>query len=143
MEPSKNCVDLVKRYEGLRLDAYRDVGGLWTIGYGHTEGPIPAQCTEQQANFWLLSDLQNAAFEVEGCLEVDVNQNRFDALCSFTFNVGVRNLLASHLLQLINGEQYNFAGGEFEKWDHVGHLVVAGLLARRQAERVLFETPEA
>jgi lysozyme len=70
-----------------------------------------------------------------------VNQNQFDALVSFTYNLGVGALHGSTLLHLVNQSDFTNAANEFPKWDHAGGVVVAGLLRRRLAEQTLFTTP--
>ena len=132
--------NLTETFEGCRLKAYQDSKGVWTIGYGHTGGIVCAglTCTQAQADTWLLTDITWAENEVNRHLHVTVTQNEFDALVDFTFNCGSGNFEHSSLLELVNRGDLLHAAQEFEKWDHCGGLVVAGLLRRRQAEEALF-----
>jgi lysozyme len=134
--------DLIKSFETLRLQAYRDQRGITTIGWGHTRGVLLTDtCTIDQAEIWFLSDV---AVSVAGCnrtLLVPLNQNQFDALVSFTFNLGVGSEAHSTLLKDINSEDFAGAADQFLQWDHVDGVVDPGLTRRRFAERALFLTP--
>lgn len=132
---------LIKSFEQCRLTAYQDQRGRWTIGWGHT-GPEVVQgleWTQEQADAALLSDLHTAVNAVMRDVDVAINQNQFDALVSFAFNVGETAFVGSTLLRLLNGGYPNLAASEFPKWDHVGRAVSAGLLRRCEAEQQLFE----
>lgn len=96
-------LNLIKEFEGLRLVAYKCPAGVWTIGYGHTynvkEGDI---ITEAQATEFLMEDISNAVDIVAGStMDVELTQNQFDALVSFTYNVGVKNFSDSTLLRKV------------------------------------------
>lgn len=141
MQTSQNGVDLIKGFEGCRLTAYQDQVGVWTIGYGHT-GPevVPAfTITQDQAEGILKHDLIRFEDGVNNAVKVSLSQNQFDALVSFSYNLGLHTLQNSTLLKLLNSGDYDGAAGEFVKWDHAGGQVVAGLLHRRQAEQALFQ----
>jgi len=127
---------LTEKFEGERFAAYWDaLGKLWTIGFGHTKGVVSGMTSTHQQNVnWLLDDIAGAVKNVNQHLEVDVSQGLFDALVDFDFNCGDGNLNTSTLLKLVNENQIQEAILEFDKWDHAGGKVVAGLLARRQAE---------
>jgi len=136
---SPTGIDLIKGFEGLRLKAYQDAGGIWTIGYGHTLGVWADQSvTETQAEQLLLNDVQGAVICVDRKVGPEITQNQFDALVSFVFNVGCAAFCGSTLLRLINAGEDTLAAQEFVKWDHAGTQVLAGLLKRREAERDLF-----
>lgn len=140
------AVNLVKQFEGCRLDAYPDVGtgaAPWTIGYGHT-GLVNAgdSISSADAERLLGIDLAKAGASVESLLSVAVNDNEFSALVSFCFNLGSGNLRSSTLLRKLNGRDISGAADEFVKWDRAAGRVLAGLLARREAERTLFLTPD-
>ena len=138
MEPSQACVDLVKSFEGCELEAYRDLGGVWTIGYGHTAGVYEGMAIDDdRAGELLRQDLAATAIYVNGALHVPVSQPQFDALVSFAFNV--KGWRGSTLLKLVNAGEFALAAKEFPKWDHVGKTEVAGLERRRLAEQELFE----
>jgi lysozyme len=95
-------------------------------------------CTLDQAEIWFLGDMAMAVAGVNSTLTRQVTQNQFDALASFTFNVGIGNEAHSTLIRLVNAGQDAWAADEFPKWDHVGKKVSAGLDVRRHAERALY-----
>jgi lysozyme len=137
---SKNGVSLTESFEGVRLTAYQDQVGVWTIGYGHTGPGVCAglTITQDQANELLAQDVATAASNVNRLVTIPLTQDEFDALVDFTFNVGTSNFASSTLLRDLNSSNFADAATQFERWDHAGGLVVAGLLRRRQAETTLF-----
>ncbi len=149
---SKQGLDLIKKFEGLRLKAYLCPAGVWTIGYGHTKGVYPGMViTQELADKFLVDDVWNFEREVESLVHVPVTQGQFDALVSFAFNVGsdidedtiAEGLGDSTLLKHLNVRHYNLAADEFPKWNKVrGRDGVLrperGLVLRRSAERALF-----
>ena len=142
MQPSQNAIQLVKASEGLRLTAYSDSVGVLTIGYGHTGAVRPGQTiTQEQADAFLAQDLGVAGAAVNRLVTVPLNQNQFDALTSFTFNLGEGNLARSTLLKLLNQKNYQAAAAQFPVWCMAGGQALKGLRDRRAAERALFETP--
>ena len=140
MQYSKRGLEsLTIPFESCRLEAYQDQRGVWTIGYGHTAHVYRGQtCTEEQAEAWLLEDTTIAESAVNRLVHTKLTQGEFDALVDFTFNVGVGNFSNSTLLDDLNHAQFEAAANQFEKWDHVSGQVVAGLLRRRLAEKVVF-----
>lgn len=143
MKTSQKGVDLIKRFEGLRLTSYQCEAGVWTIGYGTTGPEIgPDQTiTEQRAEELLREDLTYFEKSVSDLLIVSVNQNEFDALVSFTFNVGVYAFKSSTLLSLLNDKtDKTIVASEFLKWVKVGSNVSEGLRKRREQEKALFLT---
>jgi lysozyme len=139
MKYSKDGLHLTEQFEGCRLSAYQDSGGLWTIGYGHTAGVHPGMsCTQAQAEQWLAEDIAWAESQVNRLVRVALTQDEFDALVDFTFNCGVGNFIHSTLLALVNAGKMDQAAKEFERWDKAGGVVVAGLLRRRIAEEAEF-----
>jgi lysozyme len=139
MTYSARGLALTEQFEGLRLVAYKDSVGFWTIGYGHVKGVVPGQvCTPADADKWLRDDVQNAENAVNELVFVPLTQNQFDALVDFTFNLGRGALAGSTMLKLINASKFDEAAGEFVKWDHAGGVELPGLLRRRIAERDLF-----
>lgn len=139
---STTGIELIKRFEGLRLSAYLDAVRVPTIGYGHTKTARMGQkITAAQAEELLVKDL--AVFEqaVNDLVAVDINQNEFDALVSFAFNVGAGALNRSTLLRVLNKGRRQAAADEFLRWNRAGARVLAGLTRRRAAERTLFLTP--
>lgn len=138
------CVTLVCFYEGLKLTAYQDSVGVWTIGYGHTGPDVTPGLTITQAQAEQLqqTDLNKAAAGVDGCVSVNINQNQRGALISFAYNVGVGNLKRSTLLKKLNVGDFAGAAAEFPRWNKAGGQVLAGLTTRRRAEQALFLCPD-
>jgi lysozyme len=134
--------DLTKQFEGLRLTAYQDQVGVWTIGYGHTGREVHGGMiiTEDQADVLLHSDVAGAVACVNRAVTANITQCQFDALVDFTFNLGYGRLLGSTLLRDINASEFDLASPQFLLWDHAGGVVVPGLLTRRKAERDLFQS---
>lgn len=144
MTPSADAYALIKRHEGLRLHAYRDPVGIWTIGWGHTESVVRGQTISlHQAEALLAHDVGRAAQAVSRLVTVPLNQGMFDALTSFVFNLGEGRLADSTLLILLNGQDYAGAAREFGKWvkgQVKGRkITLPGLVKRRAEERALFE----
>ena len=140
MQISKAGLDLIKQFEGLYLKAYRCPAGVPTIGYGHTAGVAMGQTiTQQQADDYLRRDVRQFERAVARLVTVPLTQGQFDALVSFSFNLGEGALAQSTLLRLLNAGDYAGAGLEFERWNKAGGRVLPGLVRRRAAERALFE----
>lgn len=139
---SDSGLALTKRFEGLNLDSYQDQVGVWTIGYGHTGPSVHGglTITEDQADQLLRSDIAAAVTCVNGAVTATINQNQFDALVDFVFNLGCSALLSSTLLRDLNAGDFAAAATQFLLWDHAGGVVISGLHRRRQAERDLFQT---
>lgn len=98
-------------------------------------------CTQEQADQWAQEDSCNCENDVNAHVTVQLTQCEFDALVDFCFNLGGQSLNGSTLLKLVNESNFAAAANEFDKWDHAGGQVVAGLLRRREAEKVEFEGP--
>jgi lysozyme len=128
--------------EGLRLEAYQDVVGVWTIGFGHTGAEVKRGLviTPDAAKSLLLSDAETAEKCVNNCVSGIITQGQFDALCSFVFNLGCTALRNSTLLRKLNSGDDVGAAEEFSKWNHAGGHIVAGLTKRRLEEKELFLT---
>lgn len=143
MKLSQKGLDLIKEFEGLRLKAYSDVGGVPTIGYG-TTGPdikLGMEITQTEAEDLLRSDVEVFEQGVSNLVKVAINQNEFDALVSFSYNVGLTALQSSTLLRLLNdNSDRSVVASQFLRWDKVGNKSVEGLLRRRKAEKDLFLT---
>jgi lysozyme len=140
---SANGLALTERFEGLRLQAYQDSVGVWTIGYGHTSPDVHAglTITGQQAKILLAADVAWAVACVNKAVTSAINQNQFDALVDFTFNLGCASLVQSTLLRLLNAADFAAAAPQFLRWNKAGGKVLKGLTLRRQAEMDLFNTP--
>lgn len=143
MKTSDWGVALIEAFEGCVLTAYPDPGTgaePWTIGCGHTLGVVPGMTiTREEASALLREDLQWAEAGVNHQVKVPLTQNQFDALVSFTFNVGQGALAGSTLLRLLNDGKYAEAGAQFLVWNRGGSGVMEGLTRRREAERALFD----
>ena len=142
MSYSEAGLQLTESFEGLELTAYRDVVGVLTIGYGHTGSDVVPglTITQEQAEALLDADVQSAVDTVNHVVTVDVTQGQFDAMVDFTFNLGCGAFKGSTLAQMVNAGNFAGAAGQFPLWDHAGGAVVQGLLARRQAEVVVFNS---
>lgn len=134
--------DLTKQFEGLRLTAYQDQAGVWTIGYGHTGREVHGGLiiTNDQADILLHSDVAGAVACVNRAVTANIFQSRFDALVDFVFNLGCGRLLGSTLLRHVNAGEFDLAAPQFLRWDHAGGMVLPGLLTRRKAEMTLFQS---
>lgn len=141
MKVSNNGINLVKRFEGLELKAYRDSVGILTIGYGHTHAVKAGDIiTGEQADAFLREDLQVAELTVNTNVKVKLTQGQFDALVSFVFNLGSGNFVKSTLIKKLNVGDYAGAADEFGKWVNAGGKKLPGLVKRRAAEREVFLT---
>ena len=144
MKISNNGLNLIKQFEGLRLNAYDDGVGVWTIGYGTIKYPNGVRVkrgdkiTQAQADQYIANDVATFERAVNMLVNVPLNQNQFDALVSFTYNLGATNLSASTLLKKLNSKDYEGAAAEFPKWNKAGGKVMTGLVRRRKAEMELF-----
>ena len=125
---SKKGADLIKSFEGLRLSAYNDGAGVMTIGYGHT-GNVKAgeTITKAQAEADFTEDVKWAVDTVNSAVTVDLKQNQFDALVSFTFNVGQVAFKSSTLLTKLNSGNYSSVPSELDRWIYAGEKT--GMLA--------------
>lgn len=142
MRISQKGIDLIKRFEGLRLTAYKCSAGVDTIGYGHTGPDVTPglRITEEEAEKLLWRDTESAQQTVSSFVSVKLNQNEYDALVSFTFNVGPTAFVNSTLLRLLNhGAERKVVAGEFARWVKAGSdKPVPGLVRRREEEKKLF-----
>ena len=146
MKISEAGIDLIKRFEGLELKSYQDIAGVWTIGYGHTETAGPDQkINEREAEELLRHDLGPRERAVEQLVSVALNQNEFDALVSFVFNVGANGFKNSTARRRLNRNDRMGAAEALTWWNKAtvsGVLrEVRGLTRRRAAESALFLTP--
>ncbi|MBC1238253.1 glycoside hydrolase family protein [Nostoc sp. 2RC] len=130
---------LIKFFEKLYLNAYQDVVGVWTIGWGCTEGIRSGMTiTETQAEEMLRKELSKFEAAVTNTVQVELNDNQFAALVAFSYNVGVGALKESTLLKLLNEGKYQEAADQLLRWDKAGAKAYLGLSRRRRAERSLF-----
>ncbi len=146
MKISENGIALIKMFEGRELESYQDIAGVWTIGYGHTETAGPNQrISEREAEELLRRDLEPRERAVQQLASVSLNQNEFDALVSFVFNVGVNAFKNSTARKRLNRNDRTGAAEALTWWNKAtvkGVLrEVRGLTRRRAAEAALFLTP--
>jgi lysozyme len=150
MQMSPHGLELLEQWEGFKLTVYKDSAGLPTIGVGHlltkselssgkiTINGVPVKyadgLTEQQVTDLLGQDVGPAAAAVSGNVKVPLSQNQFDALVSFTFNVGVNAFKSSTLLKVLNQKQYDQVPTQLLRWTRAGGQVVQGLVNRRNNE---------
>ena len=148
MKISENGVALIKQFEGLELEAYQDIAGIWTIGYGHIETAREGmRISEREAEALLRRDLKPRESAVDRLASVPLNQNEFDALVSFVYNVGIEGFRRSTARKRLNRGDRLGAADALTWWNKatVGGVLreVTGLTRRRAAERALFLTPTA
>lgn len=130
---------LIKDFEGVRLTSYKDMVGVWTIGYGHTKTAKPGmRITMYGATELLRQDLVWVEKAIKRNVKVPLTQNQYDALASWVFNLGETNLRKSTLLKKLNAGDYTGAGQEMLRWNKAGGKVVRGLTRRREAEVALW-----
>ena len=131
---------MTKSFEGLRLNAYQDVAGVWTIGYGSTIPIVhPGEViTEQEAEQRLIANMQTAVVAVNTLVKVSITRGQFDGMVDFVFNVGQGNFRNSTLLRKVNAGDFAGSAAQFLVWDEAGGQIEPGLLRRRQAEMAMF-----
>lgn len=146
MELSDEGIKFLFESEGLRLNSYKDSGGVWTIGFGTTVingKPVRKgmTCTKQQAYKYFKDHLSKIVYPtIEEYVNVELNQNQFDSLCSFIYNVGNGAFISSTLLKKLNKNDYIGASEELLRWNKDNGKVVSHLTERRTAEKQLFRT---
>jgi lysozyme len=132
-------LEMIKHFEGLELNAYQCAAGVWTIGYGHTKGVQKGMViSEDTANEMLVEELKEYENYINTLVKVELNQNQFDAMVSWVYNLGSSNLQASTLLKVLNAGDYEGVPAQIMRWNKAGGKVLEGLTRRRQAEADLF-----
>lgn len=141
MKISEKGLGLIRSFEGLELKSYKDSIGILTIGYGSTGSHVKSGMviTKEEAEDLLKQDVSRFESGVNNLVKVPLTQNQFDALVSFSFNLGLGNLKSSTLLKKLNISDYSGAANEFLRWNRAGGKVLNGLTRRRQAEKDMFE----
>lgn len=139
MKISDKGLALIKKYEGLRLKAYKCPAGIWTVGYGSTGPHVKSgmEITEAQANALLMLDVSRFETGVNALASCKT-QGQFDALVSFAFNLGLGNLDSSTLLKKHKAGDYAGAADQFPRWNKSDGMALPGLVKRRAAERELY-----
>lgn len=140
MKISQKGINLIKQFEGVRLNAYLDPVGVWTIGYGHTKGVYSGMVISQgEADDLLRVDIESHVFRMKQIITSDINQNQFDALASFCFNLGAYILdNDQELLRQINTSDWKGTTVTMLKYCYGGGVWLQGLYNRRVAETNLF-----
>jgi lysozyme len=143
MTTSPAAINLIKRFESLRLDAYLCPAGVWTVGWGHTAGVREGlRITEEMAEEFLCRDIQQAVSGLSTVILAPLTQGQYDALVSLCFNLrgGAQRLssIAPRLVAKINSGDVAGAAGELLDIDRANGEVLPGLVRRRQAERAMF-----
>jgi len=141
MKISQKGLAVIKQFEGLRLTAYKCPAGVLTIGYGSTGAHVKPgmTITAQEAERLLLDDLARFEVGVQEVIKQPFTQGQFDALVSFSFNVGLGALRESTLAAKLKAGDVTGAANEFARWNKAGGKILAGLVKRRKAEKLLFE----
>ncbi len=151
MRVNKATLDLIRRFEGLRLAAYRDAAGVWTIGYGHTSMAGPPKVkpgmriSRKRARAILRDDVNRVARQVSDTLGpgllARLNENQSGALVSFAYNVGIGNFRRSSVLRAVREGRFDDVPRLLLRWTKAGGKTLRGLVRRRRAEGRLWLTP--
>jgi|TARA_R110000824_G_scaffold42498_6_gene125109 lysozyme len=141
MHTSDEGFELIKKFEGCELEAYKCAAGVWTIGYGHTKDVQEGdRWTEEKADFMLWRELDDEyEHYVNSLVTVPMNQSQFDSLVSWTYNLGPNNLKKSSMLRVLNEGKYDEVPAQMKRWNKAKGKVLAGLTRRREAEGLMFE----
>ena len=140
MKISKEGLALIKKFEGCKLESYKCAAGVWTIGYGSTKGIKEGMSiSQEEADNLLLEDVAVFEDNVLDAVTMPLSQHQFDALVSWTFNIGGANLKASTMLKKLNAGEYEEVPAQMKRWNKAGGKVLQGLIRRREAEALLFE----
>ncbi|MFW1837583.1 lysozyme [Acinetobacter gyllenbergii] len=144
MSISTHGINLITSFEDLKLNAYDDGVGVWSIGFGTTVYPtgVPVRqgdsCTLEQANSFFQYDLKRFEKAVNEAITVPISQNQFDALVSLSYNIGSYAFKSSTLVKYLNVLDEYAAAEQFLVWNKAGGKVLKGLVRRREAEKSLF-----
>ena len=131
---------LIRKWEGCELKAYKDTGGVWTIGYGHTKTAKPGmRITEEVAEELLRGDLDWVEDVINSSVQVPINQVQYDVLASFVYNIGGTQFRNSTLLRKLNAYDYAGVTKEFLRWKYDNGRMIQGLLNRREEEAATWE----
>jgi lysozyme len=140
LKTSQEGISLIKSFEGCELSAYRCSANVPTIGYGHTAGVSDGDtCTLEEAEQMLTEDLVEFENYVKKYVETDLEQNQFDSLVAWVYNLGPKNLSESTLLKELNAGNLEEVPRQMKRWNRAGGQVLDGLIRRREAESRLFK----
>lgn len=141
---SERGFEVIREFEGFRENAYLDTGGVWTIGFGTIKYPNGTKvkkgdtCTCAQAEAWLKNDTAWVDACLDRTIKVTVNQNQFDALASFVYNVGETAFMKSTMLKVLNAGNFAGTASQFDRWVYDNGKAINGLINRRKKEKALF-----
>ena len=140
MHISKEAINLIKNFEGLRTKSYLCPAGIRTIGYGHVlaANDNRKNISEKEAEELLRQDVIKSETSVLRNIIVNLTQGQFDALVSFTYNLGDAALQRSTLRQKINRHEHEEVPKELRRWIHAGGRILSGLVKRREAEAEMY-----
>lgn len=140
MKTSQKGIDLIKKHEGCKLEAYLCPAGVPSIGYGHTKNVfLGTTITQAEAEALLREDLSYCESAVIRLVKKPINQNQFDALVSFVFNIGEGKFKTSTLLKVINNDPNDYAiKPQFQRWIFADGKTLPGLIDRRNEEAKLY-----
>mgnify|MGYP003638022248 CR=1 FL=1 len=140
MKISSEGIELIKKFEGCETTAYQDSVGVWTIGFGHTKGVQEGQsCSMQDAETMLSEEMDEYEGYINSMVDVDLNQNEFDSLVAWVYNLGPTNLRESTLLKILNAGDKDGIPEQINRWNRAGGKILQGLVRRRQAESLMFQ----
>ena len=143
MKISQEGINLIKKIEGCELEAYKCAAGVWTKGYGSTKGVKEGDTiTQDEAEELLIKDLEVFEKAVNDAVKVAMVQCQFDALVSWTFNLGPGNLNSSTMLKKLNGREFDEVSEQMKRWNKANGKTLDGLIRRREAEALLYEGKE-
>ena len=143
MNISQEGLSLIKKFEGCELKSYKCAAGVWTIGYGAIKGVTEnMQITKEEADKLLLHEMDEYEGYINNMVTVDLNQNQFDSLVSWVFNLGPSNLKSSTMLKVINNNELDEVPSQIKRWNKANGKVLEGLIRRREAEALLFQNKE-
>jgi lysozyme len=138
-----NTLDFIKMQEGLKLKAYKEDDGIWTIGYGTTRINGKAvvsgmTITKEQAEDLVEKDARDAVDTIERLVKTELSDNQMAALTSFVYNIGSTKFITSTMLDLLNAKDFVGASKQFDRWIYIKGKISRGLVKRRKAEKELF-----
>jgi len=140
LKTSQEGISLIKLFEGCELSAYRCSADVPTIGYGHTAGVSDGDtCTQEEAESMLSKDLEEFEDYIKNYVNVALEQNQFDALVAWVYNLGPTNLKSSTLLRELNESKYDEVPRQIKRWNKAAGQVLDGLVRRREAESLLWK----
>jgi lysozyme len=143
MQISQEGLALIKKFEGCELEAYKCPAGVWTIGYGHTKDVKEGdKINKDEANYLLQEEMIEFESYIDDMVEVELNQSQYDALCAWVYNLGPSNLGSSTLLKVLNEGKYEEVPQQIKRWNKANGEVLTGLIRRREAEALLFQSKE-